>query len=243
MGQLESEAQSGVSSGLTQLLFGPVFLICEVIGILLPGFLFCLLLAFKGYRLPVAMFHVDYLGYRTKVCVFLLVAYMVGKVLNVPLRTLLNYVVEKVSVFGEREPREQAAKNFWYYLLAGVVIVPTFLGKSRILDYLMVGLSALSFEFGAGFGLLLLSAIPGDGKMRILELLAGLLLLLALLKSLKQVEGVVAVTIGYSLHDFLSKIPVEKWPATFEVAKALGKVSAMATPATSTPEDQKAVTT
>src|SRR6266566_1352125 len=99
MSDLESEAKSSANSGLSQLLFGPVYLIGEAIGFVLPGVLFCLGLLLKGQRAPFAAFDLTFLGYRTRVFVFLLIAFVVGKILTSPLRLILDSLsIEKGKV-------------------------------------------------------------------------------------------------------------------------------------------------
>jgi hypothetical protein len=73
------------AKGLSQLLLSPLFLFREVLGTIVPGALLLLLLAYKGSP---ALHHVwldSPFGYRIKIALFLLFAYVVGKALVTPL--------------------------------------------------------------------------------------------------------------------------------------------------------------
>jgi hypothetical protein len=93
----EVDAKPEVSSGLSQLLFAPVFLVGETVGILFPGLLFCLILLLKGHRATFAPFDLAFLGYRTKLFGFLLIAYVIGKLLTAPLRLTLGSLIGKAK--------------------------------------------------------------------------------------------------------------------------------------------------
>jgi hypothetical protein len=217
MGELDSEVKSSLQENLSQLLFGPVFLIGEVIGILLPGITFSVLLAEKGLPSPAAIFHLTYIGYRTKILGFLLISYVIGRLLNIPVSPILVKAVKVES--GGKEIA--SGREFMYPLLAGLVAAPSLLGKSRIADYLMLAYAALCFEFGVGAALLIGGSLPGDGYLRIAEVLCGGLLFLKFFASTRTIKDSVVAFVGFALYEFLRKIPLERWPLVFQIGQAI----------------------
>lgn len=223
------DLKGGAGAGLSQLLFAPVFLVGEILGVLLPGLLFCLILLLKGHRTTFAPFDLTFLGYRTKLFAFLLIAYVIGKILTAPFRLSLSIIIEKSRTFGNKKPDEKSLSEIkpeWAYALAGAVTVPTMLDRPRIVDYLMMGFATMNFTIGTGLGLLILSFVPGDPLgARILEGASGAILVVETWKSTKTIGGAVVVFAGYVLRDFLSKVPPASWPALIAAWKAIEKVA------------------
>src|SRR5258708_38740546 len=101
MEESDINVRNEAGGGLSQLLFAPVFLVGEFLGIVMPGLVLCVVLFMKGHHELFAAFNLSFLGYRTKVFAFLLIAYVVGKVLTAPFRLSLSYIIEKTRELGD----------------------------------------------------------------------------------------------------------------------------------------------
>jgi len=88
-----------VSDGLDRLLFGPVYLVAEVISSVLPGLLFYLLLLLNKNQLVVSLFHLDFIGYRTKLLLVVFIAYMIGNAFGIPHAIVAPIIWQKLLPF------------------------------------------------------------------------------------------------------------------------------------------------
>jgi hypothetical protein len=89
------ETPAKLSEGLDRLLFGPVYLAGEIIGSVLPGLLFYLLLLHSQNSLATSLLRTEVIGYRAKIAVIIFVAYMVGKAFGLPYAILGPVIWER----------------------------------------------------------------------------------------------------------------------------------------------------
>src|SRR5271168_159122 len=78
MGDLDSKS-------VNQILLGPLFLLNHILASIVPGALLLLLLALKGNVLLRNEWLSPVFGYRTKLAVFLLLGFVLGNILRLPI--------------------------------------------------------------------------------------------------------------------------------------------------------------
>ena len=71
------------SKGIHQLFLSPLFLLNQILAIIMPGALLILMLGLKGNATLRAVWLASAFGYKTKVAIFLLLAYFLGSALRV----------------------------------------------------------------------------------------------------------------------------------------------------------------
>ncbi len=221
-----------VSDGLDRLLFGPVYLVAEVISSVLPGLLFYLLLLLNKNQLAVSLFHVDFIGYRTKLLLLIFIAYMVGKAFGIPHAIAAPFVWQKLLPLEINTKKRKDEKEVLQYLAAGAIGLPTILGPSRILDHLVLGQAMLVFYFSSGMALVVAGFLQGDPTFRAIELIVGTCFLAASVMGQKSFVGVVVAAAAHSLVEFAFRIPLTSWPIIIKVVQAV--LTSQKTPDTGT---------
>jgi len=157
--------------GINQLLLSPLYLLNHILGVLMPGSFFILLLALKGNVLLRNGWTNPLFGYKTKVALFLMLAYVIGSMLRLPLQwfaAAFKPFLQKTpaTVFKNQPPEVQKALTA--ILTDGVLIAKPFL-----LDRLSLRQSDVAFHVGVGIALLVAAFVPGDGSLRWLEAVLG----------------------------------------------------------------------
>ncbi len=210
-----------VTDGLDRLLFGPVYLVAEVISSVLPGLLFYLLLLLNKNQLVVSLFHLDFIGYRTKLLLAVFIAYMIGKAFGIPHAIVAPIIWQKLLPFEINTKKKKEDKEILQYLAAGAIGLPTFLGPSRILDHLVLGQAMLVFYFSSGMALVVAGFLQGDPTFRAIELIVGTCFLAASVMGQKSFVGVVVAAAAHSLVEFAFRIPLTNWPIIIKVVQAV----------------------
>ena len=210
-----------VSDGLDRLLFGPVYLVAEVISSVLPGLLFYLLLLLNKNQLALSLFHLDFIGYRTKLLLVVFVAYMIGKAFGIPHAIVAPMIWERLLPLEINKKKKKEEKEVLQYLAAGAIALPTFFGPSRVLDHLVLAQAMLVFHFSSGMALLVAGLLPGDSQFRAIELIIGICFLAASVMGQKPFVGVVAAAAAHSMVEFAFRIPLANWPILIKVVEAI----------------------
>jgi hypothetical protein len=131
------------TSQLHQLLLTPLHLLLDIQGVMIPGISFLLLLAFKGNSTIQAIWWHSPFGYKTKVALFLLLSYVVGKLIFLPFSIFLSLMalIRKVA----KQPSPQAEPVVWSHLpkeqrdlVTGVVTLGPLLATPGLMDRLAV---------------------------------------------------------------------------------------------------------
>jgi hypothetical protein len=156
--------------GISQLLLSPLFLFNHILAVLLPGLLFLMLLSLKGNILLRNLWLIQQLGYKTKVGLFLLLAYVVGSVLRAGVTVLFSLRKKKAPPallsFESQPPEVQK-------MLGKALTDGALLSTPGLMDRLSLSHTDAGFHLGAGLAFLIAASVPGDGSLRWLELLAG----------------------------------------------------------------------
>ena len=166
--------------GIRNLLLGPLALAAEIIGGLIPGILFLLLLISKRVPEAVAAMGSNEIGYKTKLACALVVCFVIGRLFYIP-ASLFNYWIStnrSLKIFDETKTgtlserlTPQAMK-----VLGGLFITPLITETGKAAEYVAVAYAEVYFRLSTGLVLIVASMIPGDGRMRLWEAVAGVLL-------------------------------------------------------------------
>lgn len=200
--------------GLSELLLAPIYLISEIYGALIPGAVFVLLLFIKHEPLATSIFHVGFIGYKTKIFTCLFVSYVAGKVLGLPYRRVRRMVDPPNS----RKAPE--SKRLLTGFLSGIMLSPSLNVKTRSLDIMILAVSEAQFYFGVGAAFAAGSLIGGDGRLRLIEAGIGLIMLYASTLKTKDVVRGSYLLLGMWTGEMLSKL---SWDGISKLLKAVIK--------------------
>jgi len=240
------EIPAELKPDLHRLLLGPLSLAADLYGALIPGGLFIILICIKERWISWLLSY-PLVGWVAKVVIMLLASFVVGKVLLSgfavfatatswlgrgaarlkaragisdpqpqpvpPDRTKLGVLITAMLNLLESH---QIARAFLSGLLTGSVLT-----KSQISYHYAAHNAAVTFHLGAGSALIVSSFIPGDGNFRVLEFVAGLLLLIAGLKAARERRGFFPAAVGIALNDALSNLTPEQFSVVAEKATAI----------------------
>lgn len=205
--------------GITQLLLNPLFLLNHILGTIVPGALLILLLGLKGNVLLRDGWLNPLFGYKTKVAIFLMIAYVIGSALRLPLTwigALLKPLRPKVEpILKGQQP--VVSKMFGAVISDGVL-----LANPALIDRLSHSQTNAAFHIGTGTALLVAACVPGDGSLRWIEALLGIGMFCAgILKARTyQDEAIGAVGIGFA--NILAGMTPNQFIVAGAVIKALG---------------------
>jgi hypothetical protein len=222
---LADEIKSGSSSAIGALMFAPAFLAAEFLGNIFPGLLFYFLLFLKKNSLAYSLFQAPFIGYRTKLLIVIFLSFVIGKLLGTPYAMLQAGVFPGNSPIQLERTKHSKEQQLLINIAIGAIVMPTLIGKSGIIDYLVLGNAGVYFSFSSGLALLIASAIPGDGQtLRIIELVVGLLFLVSGYIQAKHFMTAVMAFVGMSLKKFIEKIPAQYLPALMPAFALLSKL-------------------
>jgi hypothetical protein len=250
------EVPAELKPDLHRTLLGPLSLATDLFGAFLPGCVLVLLVCIKK-RWVAPILSYPAVGYKTKVVIALLTAYVMGKVaLSVIglVQELFKWVTRKIGGSRSSKPTQAQqkstnqlqfvlsvlaklladsswARSFFAALLGGSI----FSTKFQILDHYTAHEAGAAFHLSMGSVLITCSLIPGDGSFRILELAAGLVLLISGIKASYETESLIAGSFGLSLNSYLAGLTPEQQANVFKVGMAIiAKLSQTPANATST---------
>ena len=185
---LPGSDQLDSAPGAHRLLLSPFFLVEDLLAALLPGLVLVVLLFAKGEPSTRAAFATTIIGYKTRIACVVLIAYVIGKVIRMPLALLQSWLARSDAV-------QQAVRRFFpgaksqsvldkldpdvKTVVLGALAGPLFLSKGSLIDLLMVISAQTGFSLSTGTVLLVASMIPGDGGLHWAELGAGCILFIA----------------------------------------------------------------
>lgn len=169
--------------GIRSLLLGPMSLLAELMGGLIPGAIFLLLLVGKHVPEANSAIGFGFMGYKTKVACGLLVAFVIGRMFLMPV-TLIESRFFRINPDELKMPFDpNKSGSLWERLnprlkkLLEGVFLAGFLRGSTSFEHLIVIKSEVDFRLSMGLALITAASIPGDGRMRWAELLVGLFFL------------------------------------------------------------------
>jgi hypothetical protein len=213
------EALKVDSEGVHKFLLGPMFLYGELVGAFLPGVLFLLLLLLKDVAVVQHALAISSLGYKTKMGAGLLMAYVIGKVVQLP-GTYLIYGLALWGLNGKwlktvaKKQLEPADVKMPVYdhlgdagksLVGGGLLGLMVKGIPNPIEILLVSMSNLTFQLSSGLVLLFASLIAGDGtSLRRWEAVIGAVLLISTLVQVLTHSTAIVAMIGMAVANTLS---------------------------------------
>jgi hypothetical protein len=215
---------SGIDGkGITQLLLSPLFLLNHLLGTIVPGALLILLLALKSNLLLRAGWLNPLFGYKTKVAIFVLLAFVFGSMLRLPLQLLGMAIrpftpkpAQERNVFlkGQSEAVRQA--------VGAAITDGVLLARPALMDRLSLLQTDAAFHMGIGTSLLVAALVPGDGSFRWLEGLLGLAMFLAGVKKGRHYSDQTLSVVGIGIVDILGSMSPQQIGMAKRAIKALG---------------------
>ncbi|MBI4166810.1 MAG: hypothetical protein HY508_13875 [Acidobacteria bacterium] len=212
------------AEGSQKLLLAPFYLVTEIFGALIPGILFALLLVGKGNALAINGLGSDLIGYKTKIVAGLIVCYIVGTILRIPIELSGGWVFGGPALISKDAFKQEGGKDMLAYFLGGMVAFPALLGKRRGIDYLAAVYTMSTYYCTCGMALILAGLIPGDGPLRYVEFILGLLMLFVGFLKLRSIFQLAIALIGLSAADWLGKIPTGSIPSILSILASIGQV-------------------
>jgi hypothetical protein len=214
---MEDSAEK-IADGVGRLLFGPVQLVSEFLGSVVPGLLLLLLLTLKHNDVVQKLFANAFLGYRSKLVLGFFVAYIFGKMLNIPAEVVAGRAAQREE---KKDPKQEEARKAKSAMIGGIVSEGIY-GKYRGLDFLSINEGRAALYQSSGIALLLASSMKGDG-LRLFELVLGVLMVAAGYYHRKATGGMTTHFVGMSFFDFFSKIPLEHWTTAAKLMKSINE--------------------
>ncbi|MBZ5563423.1 MAG: hypothetical protein LAP13_13505 [Acidobacteriia bacterium] len=208
------------------ILLGPFYLLGEIYGSLLPGILFFALLLEKGNHTALSLLHATSVGYGTKICGMLILCFLLGKIFALPSLVLPERYTSLFPHDQSLSKERQVANTFF----GGAIALPLLFGKFRGMDIMVAGHADLVFHYTTGVSLIVSSALPGDGYLRILELVIGLAMMTAAWRKKLAMQNVFIALLGASSPEWATTIPdaikgVQAVAGLFGHAKSPGPTS------------------
>ena len=218
--------------GISQLLLSPLFLLREILGTVLPGALLLLLLAHKGNPVLRHAWLDSPLGYKTNMAVFMLLAYVVGKALVLPIlfigasKGLYHRIAADVrgpqplAPSPPGNPYGSDTEALRDMLHAAVTDGPI-LSTPGLVDRLSLEQSNAAFHVGTGCALLIAAASPGD-SLRWLEAVVGFAMLLVGVHKAREFTKMYMRHVGIGLADLFARMTpqqIQCWAAFLKAMK------------------------
>jgi len=212
--------------GLRGLLLGPLVLLTELVGALIPGVLFVLLLIVKHVPEATAAIGTTVIGYRTKIACGLLISFVIGRLFYIPVSLLqarlLLLGAKNLQLIDDKKQGsfiQKLTKEGGQLLLSPMV--SGLLRGSTAWEHLHVAQSEVAFRLSTGFAFVVASLIPGDGRMRVAELLVGLFFVGFGVRQGREMRGLVLVLLGSSAADGFLKLSNQHQQLVLTIAKSL----------------------
>jgi len=201
--------------GFHQLLLSPVFLLNQILAIIVPGALLMLLLGLKGNITLLNAWLNSPFGYKTKVAIFILLAYVVGSVLRIPILSLR--VLRKAAPPEPVSPFLKGQTPEVQKMLIGIIGDGVLLSTPGLIDRLSLIQTDSGFHMGTGMALLIAATRPGDGSLRWLEALLGVAMFWTGVVKARNYSDQTLSMIGVGWANILGRMT----PQQLEMAKAV----------------------
>ena len=179
-----------------RLLLGPLYLLGEFTGAFLPGCILLALLYSKGVGPVVSGINSGGLGYRTKLALAGLAAYIIGKSISSAIEWVQDLIPGSEPEFFAK--MEEVPKQ----IILGAAMGPLFRSRGGELEYYVAVHAGVMFELSSGLALVIASAIPGD-KTRLIQVAVGLLLLASGIRRRLAQQKVLFMVLGMVAGNFV----------------------------------------
>jgi hypothetical protein len=225
--------------GLSQLLLSPLFLFNQILGTIVPGALLMMMLGLKGNQLLRGMWLSPLFGYRSKVGIFLMLAFVVGNILRLPI-VFVASLSKKEKTFWLKGQAPEVQKMVGAVITDGVI-----LSTPGLVDRLSLLQADGAFHIGTGTALIVAAFVPGDGSLRWIEGALGAGMFWAgVLKGRKYADEVLGI-IGIGMANILARmtsqqlVVLKAMVRTFGPKEASPVTDVVSSPQESTSSDSK----
>jgi hypothetical protein len=175
---MEMPDHGKAAEGFNKLLLAPTYLVYEILTALVPGVLFCTLLIGKGFNAPTAVLSTTLLGYKTKILLGLVISYFTGRFFRSFVEPVVFLVVERKLKKIAAAPLSSASIDAIQAIFLGALALPKLFEKIPAVDLLVLTFSNAVFSYTTGIMLITSGMIRGDGYLRAVELIVGIVFLL-----------------------------------------------------------------
>ena len=196
----EETAAATAGTGLREILLQPTYFIAEVYSAILPGLVFAFLLFEKRNWTVLAFLSSPSIGYKTKLAVGFAMSYAAGKILGLPFRLVER--TYKAIRSTDPDHKKEVARMLPHFL--GGLVLPALMGARDYMTYFVIAWCNYAFYSVTGIALLLASAIPGDGDLRLLEFGLGVVLVAAGLIESKKLDEFLLMFLGGATAEWLA---------------------------------------
>jgi hypothetical protein len=200
------------SKSISQLLLSPLFLLNEILGTIVPGALLLLLLGLKGNVLLREGWMNPLFGYKTKIAISLLLAFIFGKMLRIP----LSFVAVVITRLRPQKAPEVPDFLKGHSELVRQIVTAAFtegvlVARPVLMDRVSLLQSDVNFHIGLGTALLVAAFIHGDGSfLRGLEATLGLAMFSLGIRKSAQYQERTWNAIGIGLVDIIVNMTPEQ---------------------------------
>jgi hypothetical protein len=212
------------NKGISQLLLSPLFLFNQILGILTPGAILMLLLVLKGNRLLRNVWLDVPLGYKTKITLYLLLAYVLGQVVKLPVVWFGVFV--KTEPLPEPEGILKGQPAELAHMLRTMFTDGVIMATPGLTDRLSLIQADANFHLTTSIALVAAAMIPGDGHLRWLELLIGIAMFGAGIRKTRHYKHQALGLVGVGLAYVIGTMSPEKLKIAAAILKALKVESA-----------------
>jgi hypothetical protein len=209
--------------GISQLLLSPLFLLNHILGTVVPGALLILLLALKGNLLLRAGWINPLFGYKTKVAIFVMLAFVVGSMLRLP----LQLIAMAIKPFAPKAAQEatiflKGQSDVVRQIVGAAMTDGVLLARPALMDRLSLLQTDAAFHAGIGTALLVAASISGDGSLRLLEGVLGLAMFLVGIRNGRHYNEQTLSVVGIGIVDILGSMTPQQISLVKAAIKSLG---------------------
>jgi hypothetical protein len=198
--------------GINQLLLSPLFLWDQILGTIMPGTVLMLLLAFKGNATIREVWYNSPFGYKTKIAAFVLLSYVVGNAVKLPVYLFVPLQKKKQEKdllnmpawLKEQSPEVQK-------MIHGAASEGALLATPGLVDRVMLWKADAAFHLGTGMALFIAAMVPGDGSLRWLEAFVGLVMIRVAMWKGKQYQDQLLHNTGIGYANLFARMTPQQW--------------------------------
>lgn len=207
---------------ISQLLLSPLFLMNHILGTLVPGAVLILLLALKGNMLLHAGWVNPLFGYKTKVALFVMLAFVLGSMLKLPLQLMSMAIKPFVPNPAPESAFLNGQPDVVRQILGAAMTDGVLLARPPLMDRLSLLQTDAAFHIGMGTALLVAAFVSGDGSLRLLEVLLGFAMFLVGVRKATHYNQQALSIVGIGIVDILGKMTPQQITMAKAVIKSLG---------------------
>jgi hypothetical protein len=223
-------------AGIQDLMVGPLNILHDLLAVIIPGMAFLALLWAQGVVDVPSIMGRQIFGYKTTICLMLILSYIMGKLLIAPVFALiillkgLSAAAKRLSNTQEQStgsPFEQWVNKHpepFRSFVNGVLTSPLHLSEKGFLHILSVMQAEMGFYATMACAFLAASVTPSPRHFRVAEITMSGLLFIASVARLRSLESASATFLGSATADMIGRMSSEDRKAFKDAAVVLAKI-------------------